>query len=42
MRSQVLFNVDAHTNTTFDVYSVVCSETASSTRTPVARCRSRS
>ena len=42
MSSHVLFNVDAHTNTTRAVYSVVCSDTASSTRTPVARFRSRS
>ena len=40
--NQVLFNVDALTNTTRDVYSVLCSVTASITRTPVARCRSLS
>src|SRR5262245_12239424 len=40
--SQVEFNVDAHRNTTFARYSVVAFVSASITRTPPARLRSRS
>src|SRR2546430_8239763 len=40
--NHVEFNADAHRKMTRAVYSVVWPATASSTRTPVARCLSRS
>ena len=40
--SHVELSADAHRNTTLDEYSVVALVTASITRTPVARLRSRS